>query len=252
MAPATPAPDVWIDEGPVRGAATAAVARGATAGPRARSAPRLPEHVVGELVAAAGARRAPRLAERLDAARRAFERERYLDARAILAPLAREAPGAGAVRELLGLTLYRLERWRQAAAELEAYRALTGSVDQNPVLADAYRALRRYTEVEALWQELRAASPSAELVAEGRIVAAGAQADRGELPAAIALLEAGDRRVKRVRPHHLRLWYALGDLYDRAGDVPRARSLFGRVAAQDADFADVGPRLAALGRPEKM
>ena len=116
------------------------------------------------------------------------------------------------------------------------------------MLADSYRALRRYTEVEELWRELREASPSAELVAEGRIVSAGALADRGDLRAAIARLEPAERAVARIRLHHLRLWYALADLYDRAGDSPRARSLFMRVASADPDFADVRDRLGALGR----
>lgn len=237
----------------MRGAATAAVSRAASAvkppasGRRSASSS-LPDEVVGELVAAAGQRRAQPLAQRLDSARRAFSRERYPEARRLLVPLAREAPGAAAVRELLGLTNYRLERWRQAAVELEAFRALSGSVDQHPVLADSYRALKRYSEVDALWRELGQASPSAELVAEGRIVAAGALADQGELGRAIALLEAGEKPVKRAKPHHLRLWYALADLYDRAGDSPRARSLFGRVASADPEFADVRQRLAALGR----
>jgi len=152
------------------------------------------------------------------------------------------------VRELLGLTLYRMERWRQAAAELEAYRQLTGSVDQNPVLADCYRAMRRWGKVDELWEELKAASPSAELVAEGRIVAAGARADRGDLRGALALLEAANAVPRRVREHHLRLWYVLADLYDRAGDVPHARTLFQRIRTVDPDFADVADRLRSLGR----
>jgi hypothetical protein len=40
--------------------------------------------------------------------------------------------------------------------------------------------------------------------------------------------------------------YALADLYERAGDAPRARELFGRVAATDPDFVDVHARLRAL------
>ena len=39
-----------------------------------------------------------------------------------------------------------------------------------------YRAQARWADVDELWQELREASPSGELVTEGRIVAAGAQA----------------------------------------------------------------------------
>lgn len=206
----------------------------------------MPAGVAGELEGAVGPRRAAKLAEDLATARRAFERERYQEARAVLTPLAQEAPSAAAVRELLGLTLYRLERWRAAATELEAYRTLTGSSDQLPVLADCYRALRRYDRVAKLWAELREASPSAEVVAEGRIVAAEALADQGNLNGALALLEQVPASPKRVRPDHLRQWYVLADLYDRAGDAPRARALFQRIRDVDPAFADVSARLSTL------
>jgi tetratricopeptide (TPR) repeat protein len=188
------------------------------------------------------------LAARLDDAVRAFDRDRYADARRILAKLAVEVPDAAAVRELYGLTLYRMDRWRAAAAELEAYRSITGEVDQLPVLADCYRALRKWDKVAELWQELREASPSAELVAEGRIVMAGSLADRNDLASAIKLMEGTDAVPARVRPHHLRLWYVLADLYDRAGESPRARALFRRIREHDPAYADVRERLAALGR----
>jgi tetratricopeptide (TPR) repeat protein len=207
----------------------------------------LPDDVRRELESVGGRTRAGKLEERLAAARAAFEAERYVDARRTLAALAREVPTAAAVRELLGLTNYRLGRWREAARELEAFRLLTGSVTQNPVLADCYRALRRYTEVEALWGELKAASPSAELVAEGRIVTAGAMADRGDVEGALALMAPTERTPPRAREHHLRSWYVLADLHERSGDVPRARTLFARIVGHEPDFADAAERLAALG-----
>jgi tetratricopeptide (TPR) repeat protein len=257
-------PEIWVDEGPVRTAAQSAVDRAeagaarsvgsarATGPARVKGSPRhrprrLPGEVAAELERAVGPRQAPHLAERLDAARSAFERQRFEDASRMLARLAREAPGAAAVRELRGLTFYRLEKWRAAATELEAYRALTGAVDQNPVLADCYRALGRYRRVDDLWAELRTASPSAALVAEGRIVAAGAKADQGDLQGAIALLERSTATPKRIRDHHLRQWYVLADLYDRVGDTPRARSLFSNIQRQSPGFADVEERLVALG-----
>lgn len=195
---------------------------------------------------AVGPKQAARAAARVREASEAFRRERFEDVRRNLRPLAEQAPGAAAVRELHGLALYRLGRWSQARRELEAFRTLTGSTEQHPVLADCYRALGRHREVEELWDELRAASPSAALVAEGRIVAAGSLADRGRLGEAIRLLQAGVRRTKRARPHHLRMAYALADLYERAGDVPQARELFSRVAASEPDFVDVQERLYAL------
>jgi tetratricopeptide (TPR) repeat protein len=190
--------------------------------------------------------RLARFESRLKDASTAFRRERYEEARRILRQLAEQAPGAAPVRELYGLTLYRLGRWAQAKRELEAFRTQTGSTEQHPVLADCYRALGQYAEVEELWDELREASPSAELVAEGRIVAAGSLADQGDLPGAIALLERARLDVKRPKPHHLRLLYALADLYEQAGDIPRARDLFGRILRHDPAFFDAAERLKAL------
>ena len=95
---------------------------------------------------------------------------------------ASSCPTHPSVRELTGLAQYRLGNYAAAAKELEAYADLSDSVDQNPVLMDCYRAQRRWRKVEALWLELAAVSPTAELVAEGRIVYAGALADQGGCP----------------------------------------------------------------------
>jgi tetratricopeptide (TPR) repeat protein len=201
---------------------------------------------VQELESAAGANRGPKLAHRMADATYAYEKERYQEARRILKGLADEVPGSATVRELYGLVLYRTGQWAAAAKQLEAFRQMSGSFDQHPVLADCYRALRRYDDAEEIWDELRAASPSADLVAEGRIVAAGCRADQSDLRGAIALLEKSTRPVRRPQERHFRQWYALADLYERAGDVPRARDLFSRIAAADPDAFDVRARLRAL------
>jgi tetratricopeptide (TPR) repeat protein len=258
-------PEEWIDEGELRDEAAGAVGRSRTRGEpaptpsrrerdsdasrgRSRAGRSRAERAAteDELRGVVAPNRVARFEQRLDEASDAFRRERYEDARRILRPLAEQASGASSVRELYGLTLYRLGRWAQARRELEAFRTQTGSTEQHPVLADANRALGRYDEVEELWEELRAASPSAELVAEGRIVAAGALADQGRLEEAIDLLAAGSKPTKRPQLHHLRIAYALADLYERAGDLPRARELFGLVAANDPDFVDIQARLRAL------
>jgi tetratricopeptide (TPR) repeat protein len=267
-------PEKWVDEGELRDEATEAVGRGGTTEPAVRRPGRKrwtpnddlagdedddagvgsggaghgdrESQTAEELRRAFGAQRAGRAEARLREASDDFRRERYEDARKLLRPLADQAPGAATVRELFGLTLYRLGRWAPARRELEAFRDLTGSVEQHPVLADCYRALGRYHEVEELWDELKAASPSGELVAEGRIVAAGALADQGRLEDAIELLQAGIHPTKRAKVHHLRMIYALADLYERAGDAPRARELFKRVATADPEFVDVEARIRAL------
>ena len=189
----------------------------------------------------------PKLRKQLAQAATAFERGRFKEAQQILGPLAERAPRSATVRELNGLNLYRLGRWRAAARELEAFRELTDSTEQHPVLADAYRALGRYDDVEHLWRELRDASPSAELVTEGRIVAAGALADQDDLTSAIRVLSKGWKFPRSPKEHHLRRAYALADLYERAGDVPQARDLFARIGRHAPDFGDVTARARSLG-----
>ena len=199
-----------------------------------------------QLGRAVGTARSARVERRLGEAAEHFEADRFADAARILKKLVEEAPTVAAVHELYGLTLYRQEKWKPAARELEAFRLLSTSTEQHPVLADCYRAMRQWAQVGDLWDELRSVSPSAELVTEGRIVMAGSLADRGDLAAAIALLEQAFTFPKRPMPHHLRRAYALADLYERAGDLPRARTMFQRIDKVDPDFADVGRRVRAL------
>jgi tetratricopeptide (TPR) repeat protein len=183
----------------------------------------------------------------LSRAAEAFRTGREREAMKLLRPLRDAYPDASAVRELLGLCHYRLGQYPAAAKELEAFVELTDSVEQHPVLMDCYRAMGKYRQVDELWDELATASPSSALVTEGRIVLAGSRADRGRLRDAIAILDRRGGESKRVQEHNLRLWYALADLYERAGENARARDLFLRVRRHDASFADVAERLAVLG-----
>ncbi|HZU72638.1 MAG TPA: hypothetical protein VE990_07680 [Acidimicrobiales bacterium] len=212
-----------------------------------RRQPKVPAHLDEEMRSAAGAERAPRLAARLAQASKAYERDRYEEARQILRTLAQEAPASASVRELYGLTLYRISRWREALRQFKAFHDLTGAYDQHPAMEDCHRALRQWPSVDRLWEELREASPSAELVTEGRIVAAESRADRGDVAGAIRMLEPSARKITQPKEHHLRLWYALADLYERAGELPAARDLFGRILRQDRAFFDAAERLSSLG-----
>jgi tetratricopeptide (TPR) repeat protein len=213
---------------------------------RPRRRKRAPGDVETEVLALGG-RRGPFLLGRLMEAADAYTHDRDGEALQLLRPVRDALPDAPAVRELTGLVQYRLGHYRAAAKELEAFVELTDSVEQHPVLMDCARAQKRWRRVDELWEELAAASPAPELVTEGRIVAAGSLADRGRLHDAIGLLARKADGVKRPRPDQLRLWYALADLEERAGNLPRARSLFERVSRRDPNFADVMERLVALG-----
>ncbi len=136
--------DEWVRVDEVRDEAASAVARGRRHDHDAEAgeSDEVEAEVRAELSRAVGTTRAPRLEQRLKDASRAFAADRYTDAARILGKLVSEAPGVAAARELYGLTLYRQGKWRAAAKQLEAFRLLTGSTEQHPVLADCYRGAR--------------------------------------------------------------------------------------------------------------
>lgn len=241
----------WIDEGSVRREASEAArrARSAESGAASRRAPKpLDPEVEAELSSALGAQRGARLSERLAQASEALDRERYQEARRIASAIAKEAPSVSAAHELLGLANYRLGKFKQAASTLEVAQDLHANPALLPVIADCYRAQARWAAVDRVWMEIKEASPSHDVMAEGRMVAAGVLADQGDLRAALDLMEPARKRPKAVRDFHLRQWYVLGDLSDRVGDPISARRWFSTIGEFDDDFADVDARLRSLGR----
>lgn len=244
--------EAWIDEGPLRAEARKATERASKPGAETverggrRASLELAPEVADDLRRTAPALSATKYQERLATAADALDRGRFDDARRMVQPVLRDVPDLAFGHEIAGLALYRMGQWRKAASELERARLLDRTLNHHAVLADCYRALKRYDLVEQLWTELRDGSPGPALMAEGRIVAAGALADRGDLKGALKLMERAADVPKKVRDHHLRQWYVLGDLHDRSGDIIKARRFFGMVAEHDADFADVVERLRGL------
>ena len=221
-----------------------------------RAPAELPADIANELATAAGPdwnHLRDRITERMAAGIGAYQRERYRDASRILKTVVDAVPNSASARELLGLSQYHQSYWKAALPNLEAFAALTGSVDQHPVRMDCHRALGRPKRVEALFIELRKGSPDPEVLAEGRMVLAGTRADNGDLGGAINLLvEAGaGRLVRNPADRHLRQWYVLGDLTERSGDLPKARELFLRIVAVEPDAYDVADRLESLGPPAR-
>ena len=241
--------ELWIDEGSVRPArarkrarTSDKVSRGGTRAVKAMSP------VVAEFEKSFGSAGAAKYLRRYEVALQAFEEHRYTEARIILTPLARECSDVGAVRELHALCLYREDSWHKAIIEFEAVIELDpANVFNHAVLADCHRAVGEHDRVDELWTALRAASPNPELLAEGRIVYAGSLADRGQIEDAILVMTKVPAAPKKVREYHLREWYMLANLLDKAGDVVKARNVFEQIAVIDSGFADVAERLSTLG-----
>jgi tetratricopeptide (TPR) repeat protein len=241
----------WVDEGSVRREAADAARRAASssgAPPKPRAPKPLDPEVAAELTEAVGTQRGARLTERLARASEALDRERFQEARRIASAIAKEAPSVAAAHELVGLANYRLGKYRQAVTALETAQELHADPALLPVIADCLRAQGRWAAVDRVWSEIKTASPGHEVMAEGRMVAAGALADQDDLRGALAVMEPATKRPKAVRDFHLRQWYVLADLYDRVGDPISARRWFNTILEFDPDFADVPTRLRSLGR----
>ena len=211
---------------------------------RTRTAEALLEKEVSRPLTQANKTKAQRLfASAVDA----YDRDRYVDAKRMLEQVISIASDSLSVMELYGLTLYRMGQWAAAVKVLDEFSTRSGSFDQYPVLADCYRAQKRYKDVDRIWSELSAVSPAADVMGEGRIVIASAAADQGNLSKAISILERSLSIRRTPTFVDLRQWYVLADLYERAGEISHARSLFNRIINHDANFFDVAERLSDLG-----
>jgi tetratricopeptide (TPR) repeat protein len=196
-----------------------------------------------------------RTVEMLTQAAEAYNRHRFEEALRLAKTVSERVPSVAEVRELAGLSAYRAERWAMARAHLNAHFELTNDPTHLPAAMDCARALGRHRAVGELFDQLMAASPTAEVAAEAKIVRAADLGDQGKLIEAIDLLEkaGGNRALRNPADRHLRLWYALGDLYDRAGESSRAREQFSMVFVVDPDAYDVRERLEEFGpaRPKR-
>jgi len=80
-------------------------------------------------------------------------------------------------------------------------------------------------------------------------VMASSLADQLKYSEAIELLtRAGaTKQLRNPSYRHVRLWYALADIFDRAGDTVSAREMFARVVIAEPDAYDAQARLNELG-----
>lgn len=156
------------------------------------------------------------------------------------------APRSGAVREVLGMALYRAERFRDALRELQAYRRITGRLDQNHLIADCYRALGAPEKaIDPSREALRARLPD-EIRAEAAIVGASALADLGRYTEALSMVRASPAGERLSRGFDLRVWYVTGDILERAGRRADAAEEFRRIVRHDPSAFDAAERLARL------
>jgi tetratricopeptide (TPR) repeat protein len=231
-------------------------ARGSQPGRKPSRAPRrepverpraeLPKAILQELHATARPGKGEILVKVFSEAAGAYMEEDYAEAIRLGEQAKHIALRSAAARELLGLAYYRTGKWSEAAKELTTFRRISGSTEQNPVIADAYRAMGKPDKALEFCQEIDRKAVEPAVYYEGVIVGAGALADQDRLDDAIAILERLDLRPEVAAEHHLRAWYALADLLERRGRFTQAREWFEAVAAADAELTDAPERAKKL------
>jgi tetratricopeptide (TPR) repeat protein len=234
----------WIrDEQPARAVATAPK--------KARARYSLPTDIAADVRKAfiGTAYQREKMVSFLARAAESYDRKRFEEALRLSRTVSDAVPGVAPVRELTGLAAYRLERWPIAKSNLRAYFDITGDPEHLPLVMDCERAGRRFRAVEKTFAQLEESEPSAEVLAEARIVLAASLADQKKFDEAILLLQKSGaaKALRNPSYRHIRLWYALADVYDRAGDQGSAREFFARVVMADPDAYDAALRLEELG-----
>jgi tetratricopeptide (TPR) repeat protein len=206
----------------------------------------LPRAVVGEIRATA---RPARAQEAIAHADRAVQLLNEGDWQAAAAEAERAkslAPRSAAVREILALAHYAGERWRDSLREMQAYRRMSGRLDENHVIADCQRALGNPAQaIEDAEQAVGADVPD-EVKAEAVVVGASALVELGRLEQALALLRRVPSRPEIGRPFDLRVWYVAGDILERLGRRDEAAREFLKILRHDRGAFDAADRLAAL------
>ncbi len=156
------------------------------------------------------------------------------------------SPRDATVRELLGLSAYRLGRWDLALKELRTYRRLSGDTTHLPVEMDVLRALRRDDAVEEAWRVLQHHGGNPAAMKEGRVVYASHLLDLGRAREAWDVVNP-KRIVAEPFEEDLRLWYVAARSAAALDDHDAAGRLRAAIATHDPAFPGLDELDAAIG-----
>jgi hypothetical protein len=139
------------------------------------------------------------------------------------------------IREILGLSAYRVGDWQKALRELRTYRRLSGETTHMPVEMDVLRALNRPADVTAVWEEFRKLGGGPAVKKEARVVYASHLIDMEDIDGAADLV-GSPRKTQDPWPEDLRLWYVAARIAAIQGDKSKARRLADDILLVDPSF----------------
>lgn len=164
-----------------------------------------------------------------------FAAGRHAAALARLEEAKQLSPRATAVRELMGLSAYRIGNWKKALQELRTFRRFAGETTHMPVEMDILRALDRGADVEKTWELFGELGGRKEVEDEARVVYASYLLDEGRPQEAWKIIAPG-RLVADARESLLRRWYVAARVAVVLGDSEAATKLKKAVETADRAF----------------
>jgi tetratricopeptide (TPR) repeat protein len=181
----------------------------------------------------------------------ASESEDHVTALRYLAWAKHLAPRSAIVRETYGIALYRSGDLKGALSELQAYRRMAGSEDQNHLIADCLRAEGREPERAIEVGMALAEDPEHDIErrVEAAIVVAAVQLDAGRPARAAAVVTPflEGPTARQVPPAStVRLLWVAADIAEADGAPGRAVAALERLRSLDPDYPDAGERLDGL------
>lgn len=149
------------------------------------------------------------------------------------------------IRELLGLTAYRMGKWEEALQELRAYRRIAGDTTHMPVEMDCLRALGRDRDIEKVWDLYAELGGMASTDCEMKVVYASHLLDRGAPRKAWAVANPG-RLKGDPREWDLRQWYVAARAAVALADLTTARQLAAAIEKHDLAFPGLSDLLTEI------
>ena len=177
----------------------------------------------------------------------AFADERYENARRELRKAKSASGRATCVRELLGLAAYHTGAWREAVAELRAYRRMTGDSIYMPAEMDALRALGDSEGVEKTWMRFREAGGPPSADSEARVVYGSFLLDAGRPREAWSVTRPAPPSPE-APAHLLRRWFVAARAAAALGDPQTARLLAAAVREADPEMPGLGDLEAEIAQ----
>lgn len=145
------------------------------------------------------------------------------------------SPQDATIREILGLSAYRIGDWDTALSELRAYRRMAGEAVHLPIEMDVLRAMKRDGDVAKTWAMLEKADVPPAVWKEGKVVYGSHLLEQGDAAAAWDLT-GPDRVGPNANDADLRVWYVAARAAARTGEIATARRIADAIVLNDPAF----------------